>query len=267
MTFKGYSKSLTMSPSDRLHTWFPISHQTAHCNVMCSPSLLTLVTIQTHISGPVLANWAEHALMSAFHMNSLSCHCCSSITHWTNHVSSTSVVSSAQHYSTWQMNSTDSNSSPILCCFEIQKHLSHFTWLCRLAAIHMIFLHFSLVWTLFTFGFVKMAWPSTLLNQLSFCLAHHRDSDLCLVSSLSMSLGQSFQFLIRSRYSVQHLTPTSQWNLTPKLYPVPAFITSAHLNRFVRPWMTAWLVPWHLCLFHPVLIMLTLSYTVRRWRI
>jgi len=118
----------------------------------------------------------------------------------------------------------------------------NFTWLCRLAAIHVIFLHFSLVWTLFTFGSVKMAWPSTLLNQLSFCLAHHRDSNLCLVSSLSMSLGQSFQFLIRSRYSVQHLIPTSQWKLTPKLYPVPAFIKSAHLNRFVRPWMTAWLV-------------------------
>jgi len=81
----------------------------------------------------------------------------------------------------------------------------------------MIFLYFSLVWTLFTFGFLKMAWPSTLLNQLSFCLAHHRDSNLCLVSSLSMLLGQSFQFLIRSRYSVQHLIPTSQWNLTSKL--------------------------------------------------
>ena len=60
------------------------------------------------------------------------------------------------------------------------------------------------------------------------------------------------------------LDPTSQWNLTPKLYPVPAFITSAHLNRFVRPWMTAWLVPWRLRLFYPVLIMLTLSYTVHR---
>jgi len=108
----------------------------------------------------------------------------------------------------------------------------------------MIFLHFSLVWTLVTFGFVKMAWPSTLLNQLSFYLAHHRDSNLCVVSCLSMSLGQSLQFLIRSRYSVQHLIPTSQWNLIPKLYPVFAFITSAHLNRFVRPWMTAWLVPW-----------------------
>jgi len=92
-------------------------------------------------------------------------------------------------------------------------------------------------------------------------------SNLCLVSSLSMSMGQSFQFLIRSRYSVQHLIPTSQWNLTPKLYPVPAFITFAHLNRFVRPWMTAWLVPWRLRLFHSVLIMLTLSYTVRRRRI
>jgi len=34
----------------------------------------------------------------------------------------------------------------------------------------MIFLHSSLVWTLFTLSFVKMAWPSTLLNQLSFCL-------------------------------------------------------------------------------------------------
>jgi len=45
---------------------------------------------------------------------------------------------------------------------------------------------------------------------------------LCLVSSLSMSLGQSLQFLIRSRYLVQHLIPTSQWNLIPKLYPVPA---------------------------------------------
>ena len=67
---------------------------------------------------------------------------------------------------------------------------------------------------------------------------------LCLVSSLSMSLGQSLQFLIRSSYLVQHLIPTSQWNLIPKLYPVPAFITSAHLNRFVRPWMTAWLVLW-----------------------
>ena len=44
--------------------------------------------------------------------------------------------------------------------------------------------------------------------------------------------------------------------LIPKLYPVPAFITSAHLNRFVRPW--------RLRLFHPVLIMLTLSYMVRR---
>ena len=31
--------------------------------------------------------------------------------------------------------------------------------------------------------------------------------------------------------------------------------------------MAAWLVPWRLRLFHPVLIMLTLSYTVRRWRI
>jgi len=130
--------------------------------------------------------------------------------------------------------------------------IRNFTWLCRLAAIHMIFLHVSLVWTLFTFGFVKMAWPSTLLNQLSFSLAHHIDSNLCLVSSLSMSLGQSFQFLIRSRYPVQHLISTSQWNLTLKLYSVPAFITSAHLDRFVRPWMTVWLVPWRLRLFHAV---------------
>jgi len=32
-----------------------------------------------------------------------------------------------------------------------------------------------------------------------------------------MSLGQSFQFLIKSRYSVQHSTTTSQWNVTQKL--------------------------------------------------
>ena len=97
-----------------------------------------------------------------------------------------------------------------------------------------------------------------------FCLAHHRDSNLCLVSSLSMSLGQSFQFLIRSRYLVQHLIPTLQRYFIPKLYPVPAFITSTQLNRFVRPWMTAWLVPWHLRSFRPILIMLTLSYMVQR---
>jgi len=114
----------------------------------------------------------------------------------------------------------------------------NFSWLCHLAAMYMIFLHFSLVWTLFTFGFVKMAWPSTLLNQLSFCLARHRNSNLCLVSSLSMSLGQSFQFLIRSWYSVQHSIPTSQWNLTPKLYPVPDFKgtwTHVHVRYMLSP--------------------------------
>jgi len=139
------------------------------------------------------------------------------------------------------------------------------TWLCRLSAIHMIFLHLSLVWTLFAFGFVKMAWPSTLYKSVVILLGtSQRLTSLSGLKSVNVAgtvIPVSDKLKI---YSVHHLIPTSQWNLAPKLYPVPAFITSAHLNRFGHPWMTPWLGPRRLGLFHPVLIMLTLSYTVRR---
>jgi len=58
------------------------------------------------------------------------------------------------------------------------------TWICRLAAIHMIFLHVSLVWTLFTFGFVKMAWPSTLLNQFCHFLWHITETQISVWSQV-----------------------------------------------------------------------------------
>jgi len=49
------------------------------------------------------------------------------------------------------------------------------------------------------------------------------DSNLCLVSNLSMSLGQSFQFRIRSIYLVQHLIPTSQMEPDTKTLPSSCF--------------------------------------------
>ena len=60
---------------------------------------------------------------------------------------------------------------------------------------------------------------------------------------------------------VKILSATLDSNLTVEPHTKTLCIRSL---RFVRPWMTAWLVPWRLRLFHPILIMLTLSYTVRR---
>ena len=53
------------------------------------------------------------------------------------------------------------------------------------------FLHLSRVWTLFVFGFVKMAWPSTQQNQSPFCLAHPKGSNLFLVWNPVTSLVQT----------------------------------------------------------------------------
>jgi len=105
----------------------------------------------------------------------------------------------------------------------------NFTWLCRLAVIHMIFLHFSLVWTLFTFGFVKMAWPST------HSVWHITDTQISGHKSVNVA-----RTVIPVSDKVEILGATLDSNLTmehhTKTLSSSCFITSAHLNRFVYPW-------------------------------
>ena len=62
-----------------------------------------------------------------------------------------------------------------------------------------IFLHLSRVWTLFAFGFVKMAWPSTQQNQSLLCLAHQKSSNLFPVWNPVTSMVQTFNSLIKLR--------------------------------------------------------------------
>jgi len=53
------------------------------------------------------------------------------------------------------------------------------------------FLHLSCLWTLFAFGFVKIAWLSTQQNQSPFCLAHQKGWNLFPVWNSVTSLVQT----------------------------------------------------------------------------
>jgi len=61
------------------------------------------------------------------------------------------------------------------------------------------FLHLSRVWTLLTFGFVKMAWPSTQQDQSPFCLAHQEGANHSPVWNPVTSLVQTSNSLIKLR--------------------------------------------------------------------
>jgi len=61
------------------------------------------------------------------------------------------------------------------------------------------FLHLSRIWTVFAFGFVKMAWPSTQQNQPPFCLAHPKGSNLFPVWNAVTSPVQTSNSLINLR--------------------------------------------------------------------
>jgi len=87
---------------------------------------------------------------------------------------------------------------------------------------------------------VKIAWPSTQRNQLPSCLALLNSSNLFPVSIPVMSLGQTFNSLINSRFWEPHWTLTSPCNPMSKLYPVPAFIIFDLSNKFVHRWTMTW---------------------------
>jgi len=69
---------------------------------------------------------------------------------------------------------------------------------------------------------------------LPSCSALLKSSNLFPVSIPVMSLGQTFNSLINSRFWEPHCTLTSPWKPISKLYPVPAFIIFAHSSKFDR---------------------------------
>ena len=90
------------------------------------------------------------------------------------------------------------------------------------------FLNLSRVWTLFAFGFVKMAWPSIQQNQSPFRLAHQKGSNLFPIWNPVTSLVQASNSLIKLRSWGPRWTPISPWNPTP-------IIIIITISRFIKP--------------------------------
>ena len=122
----------------------------------------------------------------------------------------------------------------------------NFTLPCQLLITAKVLVHFSLASTLSIFGSVKTAWSWIQMNQLLFCLAHYKVSDLCLGFNLSMRLVQSSHCQTKSRSLMPKLMPTLLWRLILRLYQVPAFTTFVLSGKFVHRWMIARLSLLHL---------------------
>jgi len=105
------------------------------------------------------------------------------------------------------------------------------TWLSRLAVTHVIFLHFSLVWTVdlhIWFCENGMTRNASIALVILFCTSQTLKS-LSSLKSVNVA-GTAIPVFDKVKILGAALNGPSHQN-----YPIPVFVTSDHLNRFIHP--------------------------------